>query len=308
MSDIIHFCGLIPGGLGDEEKLRNQLRTQLQPVSRGIGGLAAGADILIAEMLLSQGADVKIVLPFPAEDFIETSVRPGGESWLERFHKCVSQCALEVLAQAPCDDLDYTLSSRRAMGEVIIAGRSNSAQTWQLAIWDGHEASGSAGTAVDIRTWRNAGGETVILTSPWPRRSGRPPRPAEPPGAMRRLHLIVFMSHAGVSGARPHLFDNVLDAARWAATMHAANPQASLLLDAQALRRSEDLRSPVVVNPHGVPLCTDAFAAELMLTRATQNACRLATVPADQLSLERRRLYTLEFAPAFGPDTDRLPS
>ncbi len=54
----------------------------LRPVGFAFGGLAAGADIVVAEMLLDLGAAVTAVLPFPPEPYLEQSVRPGGEAWV----------------------------------------------------------------------------------------------------------------------------------------------------------------------------------------------------------------------------------
>jgi TIR domain len=56
----------------------------------GIGGLAAGADILFAEALLARGADLHVVLAFPTEMFIDHAVAPYGDDWVERFHACLN--------------------------------------------------------------------------------------------------------------------------------------------------------------------------------------------------------------------------
>ncbi len=184
----IHFCGLIPGADSDEAALRAELAPLLRPVGFAFGGLAAGADIVVAEMLLELGVQVTAVLPFPPEPYLEQSVRPGGESWVPRYRAVLERVTVEVLDSVHNDDLDYALGARRAMGLARLHARRLESDCWQLAVWDGGGGAGLAGTAADVASWARAGGRTVVAGSPWPRRRSAAgpadPRPQRTPKAV----------------------------------------------------------------------------------------------------------------------------
>ena len=189
--ETIHYCGMIPGDDADEAALRTCLGPLLRPVGFGFGALAAGADIVIAEMLLDQGADVTAVLPFPPEQFVEMSVRPAGEGWVARYRACLDRVRLKVLDAAYNDDLDYTLSSRRAMGLTRLHSMQLDSKCWQLAIWDGVDSGYVAGTSTDVAAWRKAGLRTVVVESPWSRRK-LAQVPESDPGPMRSAKAVLF--------------------------------------------------------------------------------------------------------------------
>ena len=178
--DTIHFCGLIPDAPADEAALRAELDRALAGVGFAFGSLAAGGDIAVAEAALARGIAVTVILPFPADLFVERSVRPAGEHWVARFAHCLRRVRVEVVDAAPRDDLDYGLASRRAMGLARLHAGGLDSAAWQLALWDGDgDAASVAGTAADVAGWRRAGGATRVLPTPWRRK----PRagPAAPP-------------------------------------------------------------------------------------------------------------------------------
>ncbi len=53
----------------------------------GYGALAAGSDILIAEALIEQGAELHVVLPLIPSAFRAQSVAPFGDAWLPRYDR-----------------------------------------------------------------------------------------------------------------------------------------------------------------------------------------------------------------------------
>jgi class 3 adenylate cyclase len=59
---------------------------------------ACGADLIFVEAALEAGAEVNIVLPFDREDFVATSVAPGGDDWVKRFREALSRAARVVMA------------------------------------------------------------------------------------------------------------------------------------------------------------------------------------------------------------------
>lgn len=178
MPTVVHFCGRIPGGDANgasqsaaEAPLRAALAPLVAGVGHGFGGLAAGADLVVAEALLAAGSRVTAILPFPPEDYIAASVAPAGEAWVARFRAVLPRCEVLVLGPQPIDDCDFQLASRLAMGRARLAAAALGAPCRQIAVLDGPPAPGVAGTAADVAAWAQAGGEADILPNPWPRRT-----------------------------------------------------------------------------------------------------------------------------------------
>jgi hypothetical protein len=62
------------------------------------GSAACGADLIVIEAALAQGAEVNVVLPFDRADFVRTSVETGGPGWLPRFDAALSRATRIVHA------------------------------------------------------------------------------------------------------------------------------------------------------------------------------------------------------------------
>src|SRR5205807_2398837 len=100
---VVHYCGHMllgdparPGASEDAERsVRAAVGAELAraPVSAAYGSLACGADIVVAEELLTAGAELNVVLPFSVEDFVAVSVRHGGATWVPRFEACMDRAA-----------------------------------------------------------------------------------------------------------------------------------------------------------------------------------------------------------------------
>ena len=200
---VLHFCGhrLIDAqvsGLGAgtptssmETAVENALRHE--DAGHAYGSLAAGADIIIAEAVLRAGGEVHVVLPFSIDEFIATSVRPSGDDWVERFHRCL-EAATSVLITCDSgyagDDSLYGYASAIAMGRARNLASSLAADSWQLAIWDGEPGAHDAGTAHDVRLWNQIpDARTVVIRSSnrnatGPRRIEHVQRPRRPVRAL----------------------------------------------------------------------------------------------------------------------------
>jgi len=73
----VHFAGHIwqhPDKLGENLPLRLSDTIQSNDIGFAYGALAAGADIMIAEALLSEGVEVNFILPTDVETFIATPI------------------------------------------------------------------------------------------------------------------------------------------------------------------------------------------------------------------------------------------
>ena len=132
------------------------------------GALAAGSDILIAEELIKRGAELHLVLPFIETDFIAQSVTPGGEAWLRRYDFCRARAASLTLASHMSyvgEGAQFAYGSKVTMGMARLRARHLHGEAVQLAIV---EAAGASSTlsGSDIRSWRAAGGRSVVVTAP----------------------------------------------------------------------------------------------------------------------------------------------
>lgn len=78
-----------PGSLADAVRREIDNVLDLTGVTAGFGSVACGSDILFIEALKDRNAEVNVVLPFDAADFVETSVRFAGDGWEERFATAV---------------------------------------------------------------------------------------------------------------------------------------------------------------------------------------------------------------------------
>jgi len=169
---VMHFGGHIiarpgaPGRFPSEQEMavKRAIADMLDAddVGFGYGSLAAGADILFAEALLARGGSLHLVLPFDREEFIEVSVRPSGDAWVERFETCY-RAALENGAvhfatedRYLGDDHLFGYCSQLAMGLALLRAQHLSAAVEQVMVWDGVPATGPAGTAADLAIWEHA--------------------------------------------------------------------------------------------------------------------------------------------------------
>jgi len=153
----------------EQEILKIDISDAIQEndVGFGYGALAAGADILIAEMLLEEGCDLNILLPVPKDIFLEQSVRPFGADWEARFSDCwehASSC--EIVTQNtiwPQHETDI-FANKVAMGKAIYHAKQLSVEAQQLLVWDGQIEK--TGTARNAEVWQKTERDQIILKYP----------------------------------------------------------------------------------------------------------------------------------------------
>jgi len=173
---VIHFGGHMiaaPGGEGRfpahaEPRVADAIAHHLRRggVGFGFGSLACGADILFAEALLAQGAELHVVLPFAVEEFKAVSVARGGPAWLARFDRCLLAATSVVHATTGAylgDDSLFDYCARVAMGHARIRAEFLAAPVEQVVVWDGAPAAGCAGTASDVAVWQAGGLRTHVI-------------------------------------------------------------------------------------------------------------------------------------------------
>ena len=166
----LHFAGhmgLASGGAA-EAALSTALAEHFaaHPVGFAWGALAAGADIVIAEALLAQGAALHAVLPCPPGQFEAQSVAPAGADWTRRYRALLGAAASLRVAADSAASVHDPLATAHA-GDLAIGGALNNAaqlasSAAQLIVFD--EADGGANTALQAERWRGESGVQHRLT------------------------------------------------------------------------------------------------------------------------------------------------
>ncbi|HEY4827090.1 MAG TPA: TRAFs-binding domain-containing protein, partial [Solirubrobacteraceae bacterium] len=172
---VVHFCG---HRIGENKRARftheaeASVAARISEVVQGdvpayaYGSLASGADILWAEALFAAGCEVHIVLPFARAQFVELSVAAAGPDWVKRFDRCVERASTIRFAADDAylgDEVLLRYCSELAMGLALLRAGYLDAAVRQLAVWDGGPAVGTAGTAIDVATWRRRGGAVTVV-------------------------------------------------------------------------------------------------------------------------------------------------
>jgi tetratricopeptide (TPR) repeat protein len=159
---VAHYTGHMIGDRfqpSSEARIAAEITAALarRDVGYGFGSLASGADILFAEALLARDAELHVVLPFDAEQFVKTSVARAGEAWVARFHAAIARASSVTYGtlDASTEDTDalYAYGGQLAMGLALLRAGFLATHAVQLAVWDGKPARGPAGTAADVATW-----------------------------------------------------------------------------------------------------------------------------------------------------------
>lgn len=205
---VVHYCGHRVAPVDGEGRfpaeaeplVKARIVAEIERDRPGFayGSLASGADILFAEALLAVGAELHVVLPFAAEEFVRSSVEDGGPGWVERFHRCLAAAASVSYATDDAflgDDVLYRYASELAMGLAVLRSRFLDAPVRQIAVWDGGPARGEAGTAVDVARWERSGHPaTIIAPTDVPLPAVAPdaasPRPGDSPSRVVRALLF----------------------------------------------------------------------------------------------------------------------
>lgn len=163
----LHYAGHIwdySDQVTDDFALQVSDMIQRHDIGFGYGALAAGADIVIAEALLLEGAELNVFLPSGIDSFIEHSVRPFGDAWVPRFRACLAKAhsCTSLTDVGDGVNLDQNiLSARMAMGQAILRSEYLDVSACQFLIHDSRQ-SGSL-TTHHYEDWKAAGLEQLSV-------------------------------------------------------------------------------------------------------------------------------------------------
>lgn len=133
----LHFGGLI-GLAADDRRTIVRIQEVIDEIRPGFvyGALAAGADIVVAELAVARGAELHLVLPASVDAFRARSVVPYGGDWATRFDRLL-ELAVEI--EAPVEQnrvsrADVALSEDIAMGLAIRRSRALASRAFALRV------------------------------------------------------------------------------------------------------------------------------------------------------------------------------
>ncbi len=140
------------------EQARNRNKGRMVGIASG----ARGGDLLFHEACRLFGIERRMVLPFPPEVFIETSVAgiPNG-GWETKFADnwgSLQPSEREILLTAK-DPSGYAMCNHRMIA--LAQELSNAYEV--VALWDGKAGDGPGGTAEHVETVRRMGGRVEII-------------------------------------------------------------------------------------------------------------------------------------------------
>lgn len=161
-----HFCGPLFEADGERAALDEVAEWLRQAdIAFGYGALAAGADIVFAEALLAEGAELHVRLPVEAGRFEDASVRPFGAAWQTRFRTCLDGAhSVEIIADGQdWHDADVDgCAALAAMGDAVRCGDRLASGSVQLRARR-PDAFGRA-TARSAAWWSAGGRDAHALT------------------------------------------------------------------------------------------------------------------------------------------------
>ncbi len=128
----------------------------------GVASAARGGDILFLEACGLFGIETRIVLPFPPQEFVVTSVAgvPSGR-WERRFWACwdAHQTGQREVVLDRAESSGYALANDR-----MLAMAKALADTLELiALWDGQDGDGAGGTGAFVALVQAAGGRVRVI-------------------------------------------------------------------------------------------------------------------------------------------------
>lgn len=282
-----HFSGHIwNSGQGPDEEEMTIAGTdavQKNDIGYGFGGLAAGADIICAEALLENGAQLNIILPADAETFADLSVRPFGTAWESRYRRCIDQAKnVTILPSVAPDVADaFLFAGRAAMGHTVLKAQQFAVGPSQLLIWD--QLRPASYTAKMAAEWGSNLGRQIIL--PITMNQRRAPRPGR-----NVSHVPVYLLRSG--DVNFEKFVSPIDAIRRAMSYLSADPSSSYALCFDSEPCKPVLHAFLNRNWPGTILAEEAVAACLALEHDLPLDIHYAGLAA-QAPEGRQRCYTI---------------
>ncbi len=296
------------------------LRAKIDALGPALGysQAACGSDILFLEIMQAAGMQTQIVLPFGRADFIETSVRFAGESWVRRFEQVVAGANRVVVATEESfngDDVLFEHASNLIQGMAFLRARQLATTALMLTVVD-HQASAIVGgTTATARNWIQKGGRIDSVDLDALRADRMSPSPiAQSPVAPEPVALRPAVAAEGRTNANPRSIRSLLfaDISGFSKMPEQYAPAfAEMFLGTCKTLLDSFEHRPLHANPHGdglflvfdLPSHAADFAV-LMQQRLSQFDWSVLGLAADTGA--RIALHTGPLFRVFDPVTDRF--
>lgn len=166
----LHFGGIMDLA-GHEDEVLLRLGEVFEEVRPGTvyGALAAGTDILVAELALERGAQLHVVLPGPLERFREVSVDPFGNRWGPRFEALLERAHsfVEFPEHGDVTRAGIVQATQVAMGLAIRRARQLGSEAVAMHVGRVEEE-----LAPVLASWKGRGMALHEIRREWPPRGG----------------------------------------------------------------------------------------------------------------------------------------
>lgn len=182
--DVLYYSGpLAPNDDGADAMLA-RLRTSFERIAErrnfvaAVGALAAGADIVIAELLLEADIPLHVHLPLAPAEFLDASVAPSGDAWRERYIACVERAqTIDWTRRTPPSRAAYRLGSRIAIGKAIRQADDLAASPFGFFALQRGRSSADSISHENAELWRALDLPAETIVDDWTRAAS--PSPAE---------------------------------------------------------------------------------------------------------------------------------
>lgn len=141
-----------------EGKVKDSIKGAIRTLHASIGycSLACGADILFAEAMAEEGAEVHILMPFSQHDFMNTSLRFAGDHWVNRFDELLKKHPVNFITSEHYggnDDL-FTLLGKVIFGSAVLRSQMYHQEPFLLTVLSEFDLKQKAGGTRDtIQMW-----------------------------------------------------------------------------------------------------------------------------------------------------------
>ncbi len=205
---------------GEEAGVRSRIVDWLKREHMRISfsSAACGADLIFLSAAAKCGVETHLVLPFRPEEFIETSVRIGGEEWVARFRDAVERAkSVTIVNEEVADEKSsaYEFANRMVAAKAKLRAMQLDLPVMALAVWDSEPRAVKGGTADAVAAWMEAKIRCHVIHPTQSDRDGAPvagsvsgaqPFPqihaAIPDGSRTEVRMLVHVYFAGYFGLR----------------------------------------------------------------------------------------------------------
>ncbi len=146
-----------------EDRVAHAIRERIRRMrpAAGYASAACGGDLLFLESMLAEGREFHVVLPFPPDEFLRTSVDViPGASWRQRFDRVLAAAASVTTASDhhSSDDVsNFVYANLILTGMAALHARRLDTELFALTVWDGEQGDGLGGTASLLQHWQSSG-------------------------------------------------------------------------------------------------------------------------------------------------------